>query len=211
MAQNNNDKNEDGKYPPWVTCLFDGHTKCKQCGKPLKLDDIVSIGVFSPNYFGGEDVGPRSTVTVRCEYCGQDLHITTNADVPQLLQGVEALYDVIAGERMEPTSPWYDLPNPNGDRFTNQYAPKTPNESTAKRIARIKRLKARPSEREVRAFLNRLAESPGAMKGLYSFCFLKCDLVLNFSITAFSSIDSLTCVPSANERRRNRASLSALW
>ena len=150
----------ENNYPTWITAMFDPPRRCSKCDGTLKIDQIVAVGLYTPNEVSDTAAGPMAGIEVRCDDCGQLLRITSDVDVDDIAAGTKAFYHLILEHRMDTEHKvWVRLPSPN---FIEKNKVPKHNDAFGLREGRIKRvrrdaaLQQMPSDKEVQVFLNKL-------------------------------------------------------
>ncbi|MEM6392781.1 MAG: hypothetical protein AAF797_08430 [Planctomycetota bacterium] len=157
------------KYPKWVRDIVDAKIRCPKCNRLIETLDIRGIGVQFPENNQVHDRSPVAQITTQCRTCFHQTRLLMHVEKIPLLSAVETLFDYIEADRSftEAASPF--LPSPNikppkaeGDNPVEIVPGQTKLAAKAfeeRRRRAERRLKEMPTDREVRAFLNKLKKT----------------------------------------------------
>jgi len=150
---------ENNGYPAWIKSVFKEKNTCGRCGCMIGIEDIVSIGLYTPNEIADSAVGPQPSFDTRCPDCGHLLRYSFDIDLPLLFDGISEFSDLITKYRMDETrKTWVVLPSPNyKKRGVPKHNPEFGlHEARIKRVRRNPALQQMPTDKEVQVFLNKL-------------------------------------------------------
>lgn len=150
---------DNNKYPSWIKAVFIKQNNCVKCNCKIGIEDIVSIGLYTPNEISDMAVGPQVGLDMGCQDCGNLLRYTFDIPLPSLFEGIDAFYDLIAEHRMDSEhSGWVRLPSPNHKpKGVPKHNPKFGlHEARIKRVRRDPAVQEMPTDKEVQVFLNKL-------------------------------------------------------